>query len=45
MYTHLEYLIEQIDGSKNDSENSSTTKVTEHVPTGFSMSTISSTKI
>ena len=29
-------------GCKNNSENSSTTKVSEHIPSGFSMSTISS---
>ena len=32
-------MIEKIDGCKN---NSSTTKLSEHVPSGFSMSTISS---
>ena len=30
------------DGCKNNDENSSTTKVSEHIPSGFSMSTISS---
>ena len=38
----LEYMIEKIDGCKNNPENSSTTKVSEHIPPGFSMSTISS---
>ena len=37
----LECLIEKIDGCKNNPENSSTTKVDEHIPSGFSMSTIS----
>ena len=31
-----------IDGCKNNPENSSSTKVSRHVPSGFSMSTISS---
>ena len=39
-----EYLIEKIDGRKNNPEYSSTTKVGEHSPSGFSMSTISSFK-
>ena len=34
--------IEKIDGSKNNPENSSKTKVIEHIPSGFLMSTISS---
>ena len=42
IYADLEYIIEKIDGCKNNSENSSTTKVSEHIPSGFSMSTISS---
>ena len=33
---------EKIDGCKNNSENSCTTKVSEHVPSGFSISVISS---
>ena len=41
IYADLEYLIEKID---NNSENSSTTKVSEHIPGGFSMSTVSSLK-
>ena len=32
------------DGCKNNPKNSSTTKVIKHVPSGFSMSTISSFK-
>ena len=43
-YTDLEFLIENIDGCKNNPENSSTTKVSEHIPSAFSMSTISSFK-
>ena len=42
IYEDFECLIVRIDGCKNNSENSSTTKVNEHVPSGFSMSTISS---
>ena len=33
-----------MDGCKNKPENSSTTKVSEHIPSGFSMSTILSFK-
>ena len=40
----LEYLIEKIDGCKNNPENSSTTKVGEHIPSGLSMSSILSFK-
>ena len=39
IYADLECLIEKIDGCKNIPENSSTTKVGEHIPSGFSMST------
>ena len=38
-YASLECLIEKTD--KNNPENPSTTKVSEHIPLGFSMSTIS----
>ena len=41
IYADLECIIEKIDGCKNYPENSSTTKVSEHIPPGFSMSTIS----
>ena len=34
-------IIEKADGYKNNPENSFTTKVSEHFPSGFSMSTIS----
>ena len=40
----FECLIEKIDGCKNNPKNSSTTKVSENIPSGFSMSTISSFK-
>ena len=40
IYADLKYIIEKIDGCKNNPENSSTTKVSEHIPSGFSMSTI-----
>ena len=45
IYADLEYIIEKIDGYKNNPENSSTTKVSEHIPSGFSMRTISSFRI
>ena len=38
IYVDLECLIGKIDGCKNNSENSSTTKVGEHIPSGFSIS-------
>ena len=36
----LECLIVKTDGCKNNSEHLSTSKVSEHIPSGFSMSTI-----
>ena len=42
IYADLECIIEKIDGCKNNPENSSTVKVSEHILSGFSMSTISS---
>ena len=42
IYVNIECTIEKINGCKNNPENSSTTKVSEHIPSGFSMSTISS---
>ena len=42
IYLDRECIIEKIDGCKNNPENSSTTKVSEHIPSGFSMSKISS---
>ena len=44
IYSHLECIIEKIDECKNSPENSSTAKVSEHIPSGFSISTISSLK-
>ena len=40
-YADLQWIIEKIDGYKNDPENSSKTKVSEHILSGFWMSTIS----
>ena len=39
-YADLESLIEKIDGSKNNPENSSKTKVDENIPPDFSMSIV-----
>ena len=39
IYADLEYLIEKIDGCKNNPENSRTAKLGEHIPSGFSTST------
>ena len=44
IYADLECLIEKIDGCENNPKNSSTTKISEIIPSGFSMSTISSLK-
>ena len=44
IYAYLECLVEKIDGSKSNPEYSFTTKVGEHIPSGFSMSTMSSFK-
>ena len=41
MYGDLECIIQKIDECKNNPKNSSTAKVSEHFPSGFSMSTIS----
>ena len=41
IYADLECITEKIDGCKNNPENSSTPKVSEHIPSDFSMSTIS----
>ena len=38
----LQCIIEKIDGFKNNPKNSSIAKVSEHIPSGISMSTISS---
>ena len=42
IYTNLECIIEKIDGCKNNHENLSTTKVSKHIPSGFSLFTICS---
>ena len=42
IYADLECIIEKIDGCKSNPENLSTTKVSELIPSSFSMSTISS---
>ena len=42
IYADLECTIENIDECRNNPKKSSTTKVSKHIPTGFSMSTISS---
>ena len=42
IYADLECITEKIVGCKNNPENSSTSKVSEHISSGFSMSTISS---
>ena len=41
IYADLECIIERIEGCKNSPKNSTTTKVSEHIPSSFSMSTIS----
>ena len=41
IYADLECIIEKIEGCKNNPKNSTTTKVSEHIPSSFSMSTIS----
>ena len=42
IYADLEGIIEKIYGCKNNPVNSSTTKVSEHIPSDFSISKISS---
>ena len=42
IYADLECITEKTDGCKNNPENSSTTKISKHILSGFSMSTISS---
>ena len=41
IHADLECIIEKIDWCKNNAKNSSATKVRKHIPSGFSMSTIS----
>ena len=45
IYADLERLIKNINGCRNNSENSSTIKIGKHIPSGFSMSIILSFKI
>ena len=40
IYTDMEFLIKKIDECANNPENFSTTKIGEHIPSGYSMSTI-----
>ena len=40
IFANIESLIEKIDGCGNNSENSSTTKIDEHIPCAYSISTI-----
>ena len=40
IYADLECIIEEIDGCENNSENLSTTKVSKHISSGFSLSTV-----
>ena len=42
IYADFECIIENTDGCKNNTENSSTTKVSKYISSGFSMSTVSS---
>ena len=42
IYADLECIIENSDGCKNNTENSFTTKVSKHILSGFSVSTVSS---
>ena len=42
MISDLDCIIEKIDRCRNNPENLSTSKVSEHIPSGFSMSAISS---
>ena len=42
IYADLEYIIEKTDGCKYNPENLSTTKARNHIPSGISMSAISS---
>ena len=44
IYADLECLIKKTDGCKNNPENSSTTKIGEHIPSEFSISKILSFK-
>ena len=40
IYADTESLIKKVDGCANNPKSSSTTKIGEHIPCGYSMSTI-----
>ena len=40
IYADIESSIKKVDGCANNPENSSTTEINEHIPCGYSMSTI-----
>ena len=40
IYAELQSLIKKVDGCKSNSGKSSATKISEHIPYGYSMSTI-----
>ena len=40
IYTDMESLIEKIGGYANNSESSSPVKISEHIPCGYSISTV-----
>ena len=40
IYADIKFLIRKIDGCPNNPEKSSATKIHEHIPCGYSMSTI-----
>ena len=40
IYADLESLIKKIDGCENNPENSSATKIGEHIPCGYSISKV-----
>ena len=40
IYAYIESLIKKMGGCANNPENSSATKIGEHIPCGYSMSTI-----
>ena len=42
IFADVECLIEKLDGCKSNPENSFPTKASEHTPSGFSLSTMSS---
>ena len=42
IYADLECIIQKVDVCKNNPENLSAPKLSEHIPSGFSMSTLSS---